>query len=182
MNNLDKPVLTQEYLSEILAYDPFKGVLTWKERPVHFFKEEKYCKGWNKRYANQPAFTATDLNGYKIGRINDVAYRAHRIIWLLVYGVESDKIDHIDGDPSNNILSNLRSVSSAENSKNVKRNSLNKSGVTGVSWLSSHGKWRAAIGIKGKSVHIGLFDSKEDAIKARKNAEIENKFHENHGR
>lgn len=51
----------------------------------------------------------------------------------------------------------------------------NTSGHKGVIWLESRKKWRAYIGYKGKQIHLGNFDSKEDAIKARKKAE--EKYH-----
>lgn len=50
--------------------------------------------------------------------------------------------------------------------------STNTSGVTGVNWLKKNKKWRAYITVGNKQVHLGSFENKEDAIKARKEAEI----------
>lgn len=61
------------------------------------------------------------------------------------------------------------------NRKELNKN--NKSGVTGVNWDSRKNKWRAIIMFKYKSYHIGYFENKEDAIKARK--EAEEKLHKN---
>lgn len=52
--------------------------------------------------------------------------------------------------------------------KNYKNN---KSGHKGVTWMASRQKWRAYIGFKGKQITLGYFDSKEEAIKTRKEAE-----------
>src|SRR5690625_1584144 len=54
----------------------------------------------------------------------------------------------------------------------------NKSGHKGVTWLKSRKKWRAHIGYKGKQIHLGHFNKKEDAIGARKKAE--EKYHKPH--
>lgn len=58
----------------------------------------------------------------------------HRIIWTIVFGEIEDGhvIDHIDGDPFNNNIANLRSIPSGENARNAKKRKDNKTGVTGV--------------------------------------------------
>ena len=48
---------------------------------------------------------------------------------------------------------------------------INTSGCKGVSFYKKHKKWGARIGISGKMLFLGLYDNKEDAIKARKEAE-----------
>lgn len=53
----------------------------------------------------------------------------------------------------------------------AKLHSGNKSGRKGVMWLKNRNKWKAYIGFKGKQIHLGHYDDKEDAIKARKEAE-----------
>ena len=58
----------------------------------------------------------------------------HRIIWTIVFGEIEDGyvIDHIDGNPFNNKIDNLRSIPSGENARNSKKRKDNKTGVTGV--------------------------------------------------
>lgn len=53
----------------------------------------------------------------------------------------------------------------------AKLHKANKSGHKGVIWDKQRNKWRAYIGFKGKSINLGYFEDKEDAIKARQMAE-----------
>lgn len=69
-------------------------------------------------------------------------YQAHRIIWILINGKIPDDhvIDHIDGNPFNNKISNLRCIKSEYNTQNAKRRKDNSTGKTGVHCLvSKHG-------------------------------------------
>jgi len=70
-------------------------------------------------------------------------------------------IDHLDNNPLNNKLENLRIVSNRENTSNKNTNS--SSIYTGVSWSKKKNKWLSSIRINGKSKHLGLFT---DEIKA----------------
>ncbi|WP_341266210.1 HNH endonuclease [Morganella morganii] len=112
-----------------------------------------------------------------------VSYLAHRIIWELHYGEipEGMVIDHINHNPKDNRIENLRLVSFAQNARNRKLPTNNTSGVIGVSWNKFRGKWRVQINANGKKKHVGLFDDLNDAILARKKANDEHGYHENHG-
>lgn len=65
-------------------------------------------------------------------------YLIHRIIWKLNYGSidRSKVIDHLDGNPLNNSISNLTLKTQADNTKNAAKYSNNVSGTTGVSFKS----------------------------------------------
>jgi hypothetical protein len=76
----------------------------------------------------------------------------------------------------------LRDVSNQENQRNKSRQSRNTSGVTGVHWHKRDKKWIARIKVDKKDLYIGMFDTFEEAVAARKEAEIKYGFHENHGR
>lgn len=181
------PLPPAEFLRECLAYDPATGELRWRERPVgHFasaghWSANERCKNWNARWAGTPAF-AIRRELYWVGTINSVRYVAHRIIWKLVYGTDPVGIDHIDGDGHNNRLDNLREATQAENCKNAARRADNTSGATGVYWQKHRRHWFAVINLHGRSRYLGSFTSKADAIRARKEAERECGYHENHGR
>ena len=82
-------------------------------------------------------------------------------------------VDHIDQDPTNNALDNLRWVTHAENSQNAKLKKLNTTGVQGVSYRESHtSPWAAYINIDGKQKHKH-FATKEEAVACRKAWELE---------
>ena len=175
-------MISQQELQERLNYDPKSGLLTWKVRPESTFANKQAWLTWNKRFSNKPAFTSVNGQGYRSGKINDVKLLAARVIFKLMTDTEPEMIDHIDGNRTNNSWVNLRSVSAAENQRNMKKFTTNKSGVTGVSWESARNKWRVSIGRNSKSINLGYFDCINDAISARKLAETEFDFHPNHGR
>lgn len=81
-------------------------------------------------------------------------------------------IDHKNHDGLDNRKTNLRPCSQRLNSCNHQVYKSNKSGVSGVSWSKVQNKWIVRIGVNGKKINLGSFTIKEDAIKARRNAEI----------
>lgn len=174
--------LTQDILCELLSYEKTTGKLTWKPRDKKWFKSVREFKRWNKRFSNKEALTSCNSNGYKSGHVLGTPVKAHRIIWCMVYGGYPEEIDHIDGDPANNSLTNLRSVSHAENTMNRKLSNNNTSGVVGVYWSVSKGRWAAQIRSNNVYEYLGTFDYLSDAIKVRKDAELRYNFHKNHGR
>jgi len=106
---------------------------------------------------------------YQVG-IGQSRHMLHRVIYALHYGSfdETKMIDHVDGDRTNNRIGNLRLVDMTQNLHNSKVWSTNTSGYTGVSWSTRESKWRAAIRVAGRSISLGQFNKKEDAIAARK--------------
>ena len=173
-------------LRELLDYNPETGELTWRPRPIEMFFGERQrpaqsCAIWNGRFANKPAMTARDKRGYLTGRLFYTAQKAHRVAWAIHHGAwPKGEIDHIDGDPANNRIANLRDVSHAENGRNLKRSRANSSGVTGVHKARSN-NWVAAIDVDGARHHLGTFPTFKAAAEARKVAEREHGFHPNHG-
>lgn len=94
----------------------------------------------------------------------------------------NEQVDHIDGNGLNNIRDNLRLATHAENKQNQGKNRTNTSGYKGVSWHKAGNKWRATIGFMGKQIHIGSFDTKEQAYEAycQKAKELHGEY-ANHG-
>jgi len=84
-------------------------------------------------------------------------------------------VDHIDNDTLNNRKANLRFCSGSENAMNRGKLGSNTSGYKGVVWHKKAGKWRGKIGIRGKSIHLGLFETAIEAAKAYNTAAM--KFH-----
>lgn len=80
--------------------------------------------------------------------------------------------DHIDRNELNNRKYNLRACTPKENSRNHKIRKDNTSGVIGVRYHTIANKWNARIVVDQKEIYLGLFNNKDDAIRARLQAEI----------
>ncbi|WP_103730192.1 AP2 domain-containing protein [Novosphingobium sp. HII-3] len=91
-------------------------------------------------------------------------------------------IDHINGDCYDNRISNLRDCTEEENCRNVGIGSTNTSGVMGVGFDRSRGRWYAQIRHRRRQINLGRFDTKEDAVAARLEMEEKLGFHANHGK
>jgi hypothetical protein len=162
-------MITQERLKELLSYDQDAGLFTWL-----------VARSRTKKGATAGCMNAV---GYLMIGMDNTVYYAHRLAWLYVHGeFPARQIDHINGVRTHNSIANLRSVTHAENGKNKKLPSTNTSGVVGVVWRKNKGKWVANIKVDGKKIHLGSFEKKGNAILARKKAELDHGFHENHGR
>ena len=88
----------------------------------------------------------------------------HRLI--IGYDGNMD-VDHINRNKLDNRESNLRIVSHADNSKNIKLPTDNKTGIIGVSWDNSRNKWKVEIKADGKRYNIGRFSDFKEAVVAR---------------
>lgn len=172
-----------EVLRQLLRYEPETGKLFWLPRGAGMFPKPESAKGWNARFAGAEAFATDNGEGYMAGRINGKSLKAHRVVWALVHGEwPSGEIDHINGNPSDNRISNLRDVDRTENVRNSKRGKNNTSGVNGVGFDKRRSQWIAHICHKAKRIHIGSFLTKDAALAARKAAEADLGYHPNHGR
>lgn len=150
-------MVTLERLSSILSYDENTGLFTWRVR------QGRCAKGV---VAGSP-----NKDGHIKIRIDKKYYLAHRLAWLYVYGSFPDSsIDHINRSPSDNRITNLRLANMAENQQNRSVSRYSKSGATGVYFDKFGQKWRAHITVDGKTLYLGSFVSKEDAMKARQEA------------
>jgi hypothetical protein len=146
--------ISAQEVRELLDYDPATGVFTWR-------KDRR-----GKAKVGDRAGSVVD-GGYTLISINDRLYKAHRLAWLLVHGEwPAVHIDHINRDGSDNRISNLRLVSDAENAQNVVAQKNSKTGIRGVSWKKSSGKWCAQVSKNRKIAYIAYFDNIADAERA----------------
>ena len=177
----------QGVLRQLLRYEPTTGGLFWLPRGPEWFSESKYdservARWWNARFSGSEAFCTVDQKGYPYGFIFNRRMAKHRIVWAYHYGPISGEVDHIDGNPANSRVENLRDVTRQTNMKNKRTYSRNSSGFRGVYWSESLQKWRVALSLNGKEHHLGYFTAFNDAVDARKAAEKAHGFHKNHGR
>ena len=171
--------LTAKIVRDLITYSPDTGKLFWKERPNQ--------KLFNKGYAGKETFTAITLResgeiGRLDGRLFNKTYSAHRIAWLIYYGEwPKGQIDHINHDPTDNRIKNLRDVTASENNRNRTLQKNNKVNFNGVFFDKQTNRYRAQIKIDGVKKCLGRYDTVEEAIAARKVADINYNFHPNHG-
>ncbi|HLT04808.1 MAG TPA: HNH endonuclease signature motif containing protein [Pseudomonas sp.] len=184
---MSRQPLSPEDLARLVHLDAATGRLYWKTRPLEFFPEGKEqarsCKSWNTRHAGRPAFNTRSGAGYLHGSLFGDKFCAHVIVFTLHHGKWPDQtIDHINGDRMDNRPENLRDVPHLQNCRNQPRSRASSTGITGVHFSKERGKYEAHITVKGKTVHLGRFDRMPDAVAARKRANVQYGFHENHGR
>lgn len=140
--------LTADELRDLLSYDPATGEFTWSPAP---------------RKGVRSGRPAGHKAAYHRIRINRVEYKAQRLAWLYVHGEwPKGVIDHINGNPLDNRLANLRVGTQRDNLANRGPTVKNRSGFKGVCKLKDHNLWRATL--CGK--HIGSFKSPEEAASA----------------
>jgi hypothetical protein len=148
-----------ETLKEWIYYEPNTGELKWLKSPHHLIKVGDIAGSYEKR-------------GYKVIQVKKRLIKGHRAAWAITYGYfPIGEIDHIDNNPSNNRIENLREVDRSKNQMNTKTPKNNTSGVKGVHYCNPKRKWIANISIDKKKICIGHFASIEEAIKARKQKE-----------
>jgi hypothetical protein len=104
--------------------------------------------------------------GYLKTLINRKPYRLHRIIFMMHHGYLPEFIDHIDGDPANNRIENLRPATASQNNLNRGKHKRNTSGYKGVTWVATVGRYSARIAIGEKRLFLGYFDDPKEAHQA----------------
>lgn len=152
-------MISAKDLHEIIDFDFEAGKMFWKARPAA-------RPQWNGRYAGKEAFTGSSY-GYRQGSIFGKLYLAHKVIYAAAYDEWPDLIDHINRNPSDNRLVNLRAADKATNAHNSKVRDDNSSGTTGVSWFKRSQCWRAYLTVQGSQVHLGYFSTLDEAVAAR---------------
>jgi hypothetical protein len=186
--------LPAETLHEYFSYDEETGFLFWKARPRHHFKTTKAMRISHTKTAGKRAgyvqnscqkkFLDAGRRPYlnRLIHLNGYIYKEHRVVWAIHYKEWPDfDIDHINGDSTDNRISNLRKADKVLNAKNLPLRSDNTSGTVGVYFNKLLNKWTARISDKGKDITLGHFYNKDEAVLARKEAEKKYNYSPNHG-
>lgn len=144
--------LTAQRLRELLHYSPETGVFRVAERT-------------NPRMKVGDIAGTIHRTGYRYIMVSGKTHAAHRLAWLYVHGVwPSGDIDHMNGDPADNRIENLRDVPERYNMQNERRpRKSSTSGFMGVRWREERQCWIAELSIDGKRRRLGAFKSPEDA-------------------
>lgn len=148
-------MLTQQYLKDNFNYDQKTGLFV-RTKKTGTNTKIGIPLVWNKG------------NGYIFFSVQNKLQLAHRMAWLYIYGeIPLMNIDHINGNKSDNRITNLRMANQSQNTANSCLSKLNTSGAKGVFWLKDAKKWRASVMVNYKFITLGRFDNIDDAIKAR---------------
>lgn len=141
--------ITHDRLLEILDYDPETGVFVWKTQPCRRLR------------AGERAGSLR-CDGYRFIRINHKQYSEHRLAWFYVHGRwPAVCIDHVNRDPSDNRISNLREADHTQNRVNrgAPAGKMKGARFNGSGWVAS-------IKAYGKSKYLGTFSTEEEASRA----------------
>jgi hypothetical protein len=94
----------------------------------------------------------------------------HRVILARKLGRElgeGELVDHINRNGLDNRRENLRLATNSQNIMNsVRKQKVSKSGYKGVYYKPERNKYKATITVKKKHIHLGYFDTKEEAYEA----------------
>lgn len=156
---LAKSIVTAERLRELLHYDPESGVFTWRVDRSTRIRAGSVAGSIQYLGRTQYLYIMIDFK----------QYRAHRLVWLYVYGKwPAEMLDHINGDGADNRLANLREATCAENSQAANKRLMknNTSGYRGVSFNTKRKRWMASISAFGKRKWLGSYETVEAAAAA----------------
>lgn len=165
------PLPPLEVLEELLSYDPKTGELRWQV---------------SRGGVLQGAIAGrVDHTNRRIIGIASKVYVAHRIAWKLHYKKEPvDLVDHINGDPGDNRIDNLREATHSQNRVNSKAHADSNLKAKGITWCKTHVRFVCSVTFEKrtftKGFGVGNYGSKEAAFEAAKKW-VQNKRQELHG-
>lgn len=131
-------------------FDYSEGKLFWKEKRGRI-------------NAGQEAGTLGQI-GRMYVQVDKKKYLVHRVVWFLHHGSCPEFLDHIDGNPLNNKIENLRPATKQQNAMNRKIRKDNSTGLKGI--YPKGTRFASSICLNGKSKYLGVFETKELAAEA----------------
>jgi hypothetical protein len=166
MPNKFHPLPSKTFVMEWLHYDPASGLFTWMKEPAIMDRDRGKIAGTIRE------------NGYVFISLGDYGIcAAHRLAWVYVNGdiPEGLEVDHIDGNPTNNAIGNLRLATSSQQKQNKSVQSNSRSGLKGAYYHACRTgkKWRSQIKVADRLIFLGYFETAEEAHAAYGVAAIE---------
>jgi hypothetical protein len=158
--------LTCEDIKRLFNYDYSSGILYWKDACLSKELDGKVVGNYDK-------------DGYIVLSYKGRWYKVHRLVWAYVYGEFPKKsLDHINGIKSDNRIENLRLISQKGNSINSVLQINSTTGITGVNdyTQSKNFKYCAKIMVDSCVHYLGSYNTKLEAAKARRKAELKYGF------
>lgn len=154
---------TQALLHDWFDYDPRTGIFVWRKEPREIGAVLGKQSG------------TTNVHGYVlIGVPGFWQIQAHKLAWIYVHGltIGGAEIDHIDTNPSNNAIGNLRLATSTQQKQNRSVQSNNRCGLKGAYFHACRKgkKWRSQIKVGGRLIFLGYFNTAQEAHEAYGNA------------
>ncbi len=143
--------MNHDELRNKLSYDPITGLFTNR-------KTGKII-GYNHNF------------GYISISFQNNEYLAHRLAWYYMRAEwPKEEIDHIDTNKKNNAWSNLRESTYTQNKFNRPVQPNNKLGIKGV--RAKRNKFQARIRVGGHEISLGVYNTRDEAANAYKNAAL----------
>jgi hypothetical protein len=176
--------------AEFYRYDSGSGLLFRAERPRKDFMHEWSFRMHIDNCKRPIGVKVYRTGGFPIGvfvnpskskkRVCPKDTLAHRIIWKLVHGdiPEGMVIDHINGNPFDNRLHNLRLVTHTENCRNARSHTTNSTRLKGIAWDKKNAKWQTEIRTPVGRVFLGRHRTKGEAALAYAKASL--RYHGRH--
>jgi hypothetical protein len=144
--------ITIERLYQVLEYFPDTGIFIWKID--------------RKRLAKAGSLAgSTNGSGYRQISIDGKLYLAHRLAWFYCFKEWPNLVDHINRNKLDNRLDNLREVTQSLNIHNSS-DRPSKSGFRNARKVGD--KFQSEIKVNGRSIHLGMYDTAEQASAAAK--------------
>jgi hypothetical protein len=164
-----KKLPTKQELEKYYNYDKNTGIVTRKIRMGNMAAETFVGNHQSK--------------GYLETSFKNKRYLLHRLCFIMGGGKISDQeqIDHINHRRDDNRFENLRACNNMINNRNTTKRITNTSGRMGVWYRKDTRKWVAEIMVNYRKYILGSYETFEDAVLSRQDAEVKYGFHENHG-
>jgi hypothetical protein len=122
--------------------------------------EKISCGKWKAmKQTNDNGYKTITIKKRKIIKVHRVVYYAHNQDWNIENSTTDNSIDHLNGIRNDNCITNLRTATH-------KQNQQNRVGARGCSFNKHAQKWSAQIGVNGKVINLGYYETEELAHQA----------------